>query len=78
MSTTKVQMTDQTTLQQQAEEEGEQETVPREKKRREAAQQADIEHKQSQLLFQHQDLLHRPPQPQAFFEDIEGQERRIS
>ena len=36
-----------------------------ENKRREAAQWADIEHKQSQLLLQQQDLSHRAQQPQV-------------
>ena len=55
-----------------------------EKKCREAAQaaqRADIEHKQSQLLLQHQDLSHSAQQPQVILiqvEDIEGQERRTS
>ena len=36
-----------------------------EKRQRETAQRADIEHKQSHLLLQHQDLSHRAQQPQA-------------
>ena len=36
-----------------------------EKKRREATQRAYIEHKQSQLLLQHQDLSRRAQQPQV-------------
>ena len=39
-------------------------------KRRETTQQADIEHKQSQLLLQRQDLSHRAQKPQVILRTL--------